>query len=288
MLIRKAAVVILLVLFLTPQANAEYKLVPTGVLDAKQIETAVSFGYERIKEDFTFYNSSFGTVSGSTDLNTFYSTFFLRVGLGSGFEVKAGIPYVFTNKATYTYNGFGEITDDGDGGFEDFSLSGKYLVLDENKYPFSLAVGLGIKFNNANATGPISSGDSTDFKPFLSASKKIGTSFTPYVTYIASLRDNNDYRDSHCLVLGSEIKLNESVKLNPEFAVRFYTESPAWDSSKEYSFSLSASIQASRNFYLIPSIGIITGETSQYKLYPYAKYDNQKQVGGALSFNYLW
>ena len=282
----KKAIVVFVFLLCANLAHADYRLLPTDVLEAKQVEAAVLFAYKQGTGNFDY-----GSGAGSQSWDTFFSACSFGVGLGSGFQINASIPYVFTDKSRtyYDYNtSYIFRNSDGSGGFEDFSLSGKYLILDEKNNPFAMAAGLGVKFNTTKATGPFSGGDSTDFKPLLTASKKVGPNFTPFISYSAYIRSNSDYQNSHCLLIGSEFKIHQNASLVPEFGVRFYGESEKWSSNREYFLSLSSSIQAFRNFYLIPSVSFSTATDYRYKLTPQTHYDRQRTAGGGLSFNYLW
>ena len=278
-MVRKAIVVFMFVFGLATVAQAEHKLLPTDILDAKQVEGMASIGYTYDRGDFTLRSGT-----GSTYRNNLFSNFSVGAGLGHGLQVTASLPYMYTNdtKADYNYNRASTYYNRGSG-FGGFSLAGKYLVLDEKKYPFTLAVGLGVKFDTA---GTNTSTDSTDYKPLLTASKRFGD-FIPYVSYSANIKSNNDYQDSHTFLVGSEIKLNQNISLVPEFSASAYRESRTWSSFEEYSFTLSSFIQAYRNFYVIPSVGISKATDNFYKI-SFQKNDNNLALGAGLAVYYLW
>ena len=260
-------------------ANAEHKLLVTEVLDAKQMEAQAKFEYTHLTTDFK------GLENGKRTANVLESNYSLGVGLGHGLEVTASIPYVFSERLKTEFNnGVIEPEYEKRDGIGDFSFGAKYRIFDEEHKPFSLVAGLDIKFDTAG--GNNAGTQTTDVSPYLAASKKFGHHLTPYAGYRAVIK-NNDAADTHIATLGAEMELNETVTLDAKFDANFNRSTPEFSSFETYSLELASYIQVAHNFYLIPSVAVLTGSSVDRKDED-KRFDSPEAIRGGMSPYFLF
>ncbi len=270
-------------------ARAEHKLLVTEILDQKQMEAQAKFEYLHSAGDM-----SEGGAPGKRTVNILESNYSLGVGLGHDLEVTASIPYVLSERVKEEV---AETKYENRDGVGDFGFGGKYRLLDEEKEPLSLVVGLDMKFDTAGVGN--AGTQTTDVSPYLAASKKLNPHFTPYGIYRATLR-NNGREDTHTVSLGAEMELNETVTFDARFDAGFNTSA---DKSKTfsdildpkpvkgfqtYNFDLGTYIQVCHNLYLIPSVRVIVTSATDSRDEPTIHFNSSTGVGGGMSLYYLF
>ena len=228
-------------------ALAEQKLLITEVLDPGQVEGAARLEFAHSQIDF-----SAGAESGKVKSNVRESHYSLGVGLIERLEVNASIPYLLSEKEKEELDGGPSVSDERDG-FGDLTLGAKYRVFDEEEKPFSLAVGLDIKFDTASQ-GEGGTG-TTEISPYVAVSRKHGEYLIPYVSYRATIANHGE-SDEHALSLGVEAEMTESITLDAVVSGSYHTAGDEVKSYESYGLEVAAYFGIGENLYLIPSVGV--------------------------------
>lgn len=266
------------VLLTSTAARAEHKLLITDVLDKKQVEAQALFEYSH-----TSAKLSSPAESGKLTTNATESVYSLGVGLGSGLEVSASVPYVFSERAKVEFDGFEPEYEKVDG-FGDFAVEAKYRLLGGEEKPCTVVAGLGVKFDTAGNNNAGSG--TTDVSPFIAASSNLGHHNIPYAVYRATIR-NHDERDTHTVSLGLEKELNRTVTLDARVDANFNTANGDITANEDFTFELASYIQVAHNFYLLPSVayGVATDVRGKETELRATSVDGFK---GAVSLYYLF
>ncbi|BCG47256.1 hypothetical protein GEOBRER4_n2084 [Citrifermentans bremense] len=233
------------VLLTSTAARAEHKLLITDVLDKKQVEAQALFEYSH-------FSGKLNTPaeSGKFTANATESVYSMGVGLGSGLEVSASVPYVFSERVKVQFDGFEPEYEKRDG-FGDFAVEGKYRLLGGEEKPCTVVAGLGVKFDTAG--GSNAGSGTTDVSPFIAASANMGHHNIPYAVYRATIR-NHDEQDTHTVSVGLEKELSHTVTLDARVDANFNTSARDITANEDFTFELASYIELAHNFYLLPSV----------------------------------
>ncbi|ACH39158.1 hypothetical protein Gbem_2145 [Citrifermentans bemidjiense Bem] len=266
------------VLLTSTAARAEHKLLITDVLDKKQVEAQALFEYSH-----TSGKLSTPAESGKATSNATESVYSLGVGLGSGLEVSASIPYVFSERAKAQFDGFEPEYEKRDG-FGDFAVEAKYRLLGGEEKPCTVVTGLGVKFDTAG--GNNAGSGTTDVSPFIAASANLGHHNIPYAVYRATIR-NHDAQDTHTVSLGLEKELSHEVTLDAKIDANFNTSTREVTANENFTFEVASYIQLAHNFYLLPSVAYVVETDSTLKALD-VRATSVDGFKGAVSLYYLF
>lgn len=228
-------------------AHAEQKLLVTEILDPGQMEAEASFEAGHSEADFTL-----GAETGTLKISSQETRFSLGVGVIDGLEVSASLPYVLNEKEKESL-ATGESASSDREGFGDLTLGAKYRLVEQGEQPYSLVVGLDVKFDTASeARGGTGS---NDVSPYLAISSRQGEHCTPYAAYRATLADQGE-SDEHALTFGVESELSEKVTLDMLVTGSLHTATDVTESFESYGAEVAAYLDVAPNLYLIPSVGV--------------------------------
>ncbi|WP_026841864.1 hypothetical protein [Citrifermentans bremense] len=244
------------VLLTSTAARAEHKLLITDVLDKKQVEAQALFEYSHSSGKLSS-PAGFGKFT----TNATESVYSVGVGLGSGLEVSASVPYVFSEREKEQLDS-GERRYGKSDGFGDFAVEAKYRLLGGEEKPCTVVTGLGVKFDTAG--GNNAGSGTTDVSPFIAASANMGHHNIPYAVYRATIR-NHDEQDTHTVSLGLEKELNHDVTLDVKVDANFNTSTREVTANENFTFEVASYIQLAHNFYLLPSVAYVVETDSTLK-----------------------
>jgi len=269
-------------MLLAANAHAEHKLLVTEVLDAGQVEAQATYEIAHTEADFTVPALAEG---GELKLNLQETRYSLGVGLGYNLELSASIPYVVSEKFKLNFDSGLTESEEADG-FGDLTLGAKYRIVEEEHFPFTLAIGVDVKLDTASE-GDVGTG-TTDVSPYLALSKEVAEHVEGYAVYSATLVDGGG-SDEHALSLGVEAALNEALTLDAALQFGYNTSDDATDSFETYGLEVAAYLEVAPNLYLIPALGI--ERTTAFDMHfgtEVANIDPAMSYRGALSVYFLY
>lgn len=286
---------VLVVLALSLPCYGEEKFFLTDVLSEKEMETAITFSYQRFSNDASGESPVF--INTYQEIDAWNAKYFLNLGLGHGLEVGAALPYLMNYKArSEFYNSDTEVIREERSGFGDFQLGGKWRVFGEEEKPFTLVAGLGVKFETAlekdGGTG------NTHISPFLAASTTLRKGIRPWAAYEYTNR-NHGARDSHTIEVGVEKELDERVGVDASGGISLHTSSDLVDGYETYFFGIASYVGLYGNFYIIPAVvfrinsstdlrDVDVGNSSTDPMDVDVRFDTSREISARLSFYYLF
>lgn len=247
---KKHAVVLALLTLVAAPVHAEHKLLVTDVLDKGQSEITASFSYSHAQNDFSDKLAIYPSGTAKSDFTS--STLSMAFGLGPGVQLSAAIPYIISQKTTYTLDTSPPVSSVSKReGLGDLEIGVKGQVVGEKTSPVTLVVGLDIKLDtqssNHGGTG------TTNISPYVALSRKIAPETRLYTAYSAVMR-NHGASDSHTLLAGIEQIISRRVTAVAEGGFTLWNNSERIDDMKEFGAALAAYLQLYGNLYLVPSL----------------------------------
>jgi hypothetical protein len=255
---RIAMISCLIIIFASP-SRAEHKLLITDVLDKGQVEAEAETAYIYTEYDFT--EKFRGPQEGKAKQRVTLTDFSLRAGVGSNLELGLSLPYIFSDRVALSFsNPPGQPLHGRSEGWGDFTLAARYRLLGGDDKPFTLAAGMDIKLDTANARKEGSG--TTDYIPYLAVSTTVASGrLRPFAYYRAIIR-NHDANDDHILALGAEYRLSGNMSLVPFANVDFKTDSQFIKAYEVFEFGVENYSRLDRNFYLIPRFSFAAGTST--------------------------
>jgi hypothetical protein len=280
---KKNTVILVLLLLISTQAHAEHKLLVTDILDKGQSEISANYSYNHAKNNYSDKLAIY--PSGTRKLDFTSSTLSTAIGLGSGIQISASIPYNISQKATYTLETSPPVSSVSKReGLGDLEIGVRGLIVEEKTSPVTLVVGLDVKLDmrepSHGGTG------TTNIAPYIALSRRVASETRLFAAYAAVLR-NHSATDSHTLLAGTEQIVSRRVTVVAEGGLTFWNNGERTDNTKEFGGALAAYLQLYGNTYLIPSLRASMLDGFDWKD-SRVHYGNTRELGGTIKLYHLF
>lgn len=280
---KQYTVVLVLLTLVSAPAHAEHKLLITDVLDRGQSEISGSFSYSHSQNKYSDKLAIYPSGTAKSDFTS--STLSTTIGLGPGVQFSASIPYIISQKTTYTLETTPPVSSVSKReGVGDPVFGVKGLIIGEKTSPVTLVAGLDLKLNmqdpDHGGTG------TTNIAPYVAVSRKVASETRLYAAYEAVIR-NNGASDSHTLWAGIEQIASRRVTVVAEGGLTFWNNGKQTDSTKEFGAALASYLQLYGNLYLVPSLRVGLLNSFDWKNSRTHNGDT-RELGGTMKLYYLF
>lgn len=280
---KKYTVILALITLLSTPAHAEHKLLVTDVLDKGQFEFLASISYAHAQNNFSDKLAIYPSGTAKSDFTS--SVLSTSVGLGPGVQFSASIPYIISQKTTYTFDAHPPVSSvSKHEGLGDLEIGAKGLIVGEKTAPVTLVAGLDLKLDmqgpNHGGTG------TTNISPFIALSRRVASETRLYAGYTAVMR-NHGAADSHTLIAGVEHVVSRRVTAVAEGGLTFWNNSQRVNDTEDFGGALAAYLQLYGNLYLVPSVRVSFRNSYDWKD-SRTHYGSTSELGGTMTLYYLF
>jgi len=225
------------------------QLLQSDVLNPGEVNAEFMYSFTHLS------GRNYKTIDRSMDMT-------FGVGIPGHLELDVTLPYVFRET---TDTAVGREKRDGVG---DLIVGARYSLIQDEKAPLSMAIGLDVKLDTApsNATGVGT--DTIDFSPFISATFNREGKVAPFIAYTATIHastkksssedsDNSSPApDQHSLTIGAEFELphHSAAIISGDMT---YNEAGEYRSYRDYTAKLELVLNVTKHVYIIPTVSYL-------------------------------
>lgn len=270
--------------FAVGHAQAENKLFPTDVLDAKQIDVAVGQSFSEFKA--SSHSVDYPEIHFRDKILSRGTLVSLRMGVGAATHVEASLSHGSYGTHETGFDGFASFdARDHAAGFQGGRISVLHGFMPQSG-AFTLAAGLSFENQTSHSLGERYYNTA---RARVDAGLKLGSAIKAYGSLSLTFPQGQDMNESQALELGLWTPLSQTLTVVPAFNYSRYDGSKGFPDMHTLGLSVKGIVQLDQRSYLLPSLSASRTLAATYEVSGFGVRANGGNYrGAALGFYHLF